>query len=38
LSEDDVNRIEKLIDNIMVTVNSRIDELFRAKEKDVLTI
>jgi ribosome recycling factor len=38
LSEDDVKRIEKLIDNIMVTVNSRIDELFRAKEKDVLTI
>jgi ribosome recycling factor len=38
LSEDDVKRIEKGIDESMVTYNSKLDELFRAKEKDVLTI
>ncbi len=38
LSEDDVKRIEKLIDGLLVTMNGKIDELFHAKEKDILTI
>ncbi|NCQ54334.1 ribosome recycling factor [Candidatus Saccharibacteria bacterium CG11_big_fil_rev_8_21_14_0_20_41_19] len=38
LSEDDVKRVEKLIDGIMTNLNAKIDETFRIKEKDVLTI
>lgn len=38
LSEDDVKRVEKGIDDDIVTYNGKIDELFRAKEKDILTI
>jgi ribosome recycling factor len=38
LSEDDVKRVEKGIDDDVATNNSQIDELFRAKEKDILTI
>jgi len=38
LSEDDVRRIEKGIDGTMVSFNSKIDEIFRAKEKDILTV
>ncbi len=38
LSEDDVKRVEKGIDDDIATYNSKIDELFRAKEKDILTI
>ncbi len=38
LSEDDVKRVEKTIDSIMTTENAKVDELFRAKEKDILTI
>lgn len=38
LSEDDVKRIEKSIDSTMVAVNAKIDETFRLKEKDILTI
>lgn len=38
LSEDDVKRIEKGIDDDMASYNSKIDEIFRAKEKDILTI
>jgi ribosome recycling factor len=38
LSEDDVKRVEKGIDDDVATYNSQIDELFRAKEKDILTI
>jgi ribosome recycling factor len=38
LSEDDVKRVEKLIDSFMANVNAKIDETFRAKEKDILTI
>lgn len=38
LSEDDVKRVEKLIDGLMSTANQKIDELFRIKEKDILTI
>ncbi len=38
LSEDDIKRVEKLIDGKMTEYNSRIDEVFRAKEKEILTI
>lgn len=38
LSEDDVKRVEKGIDDTMAGVNVKIDELFRIKEKDILTI
>jgi ribosome recycling factor len=38
LSEDDVKRVEKLIDSAMATVNAKIDEAFRIKETDILTI
>lgn len=38
LSEDDVKRIEKGIDDDMSRYNAKIDEIFRAKEKDILTI
>ncbi len=38
LSEDDVKRIEKGIDDDITGYNNRIDELFKAKEKDILTI
>jgi ribosome recycling factor len=38
LSEDDVKRIEKGIDDTISDVNTRLDELFRAKEKEILTI
>lgn len=38
LSEDDVKRIEKAVDDDMNTYNAKVEELFRAKEKDILTI
>lgn len=38
LSEDDVKRIEKIVDEAVARYNSQIDEVFRAKEKDILTI
>jgi len=38
LSEDDVKRIEKGIDDDTVSYNVKIDTIFRAKEKDILTI
>ena len=38
LSEDDIKRVEKLIDSSMTNMNARIDEAFSAKEKDILTI
>jgi len=38
MSEDDVKRFEKSIDNTIVNANTRIDEIFRYKEKDILTI
>lgn len=38
LSEDDVKRIEKGIDDDVAGNTNKIDELFRAKEKDILTI
>lgn len=38
LSEDDVKRIEKQIDGSVSALNVRIDEMFKAKEKEILTI
>lgn len=37
-SEDDAKRAEKSIDDLMATTNSTIDDLFKAKERDILTI
>lgn len=38
LSEDDAKRAEKSIDELMTKVNTKVEELFKAKEKEVLTI
>ena len=38
LGEDDYKRIEKEIDSLMSDIQTKIDETFRAKEKDVLTV
>lgn len=38
LSEDDVKRVEKSVDEIISKFQIQLDELFRAKEKDILTI
>ena len=38
LSEDDLKAVEKEFDRLMQEFQGRIDEVFRAKEKDILTI
>ena len=38
LSEDDAKRVEKGIDDSVAAYNSKLDALFRVKEKDILTI
>ena len=38
LGEDDYKRVEKEIDALMSKVQAQIDEVFKAKEKDVLTV
>ena len=38
LSEDDEKRVEKEIDKLMSDTQVTLDELFKAKEKDILTI
>lgn len=38
LSEDDVKRAEKSIDELVARFNGQIDSLFKDKEKDILTI
>ena len=38
LSEDDVKRTEKSIDESVAKHNAKLDELFRIKEKEILTI
>ena len=38
LSEDDVKRVEKEIDGLMSTNNAKVEEIFKAKEKDILTL
>ena len=38
LSEDDLKRIEKSIDDSVTTINNKIDAIFKDKEKEILTI
>ena len=38
LGEDDLKRVEKEIDALMSTMQTQIDDAFKAKEKDVLTV
>lgn len=38
LSEDDVKRVEKGIDDDVSAYNTKIDDIFRVKEKDILTV
>ncbi len=38
LSEDDVKRVEKEIDGLMTSMQTKIDALFKAKEQEILTI
>ena len=38
LSEDDLKRVEKEIDALMSKVQVQIDEAFKVKEKDILTV
>lgn len=38
IGEDDYKRIEKEVDELVAKTQSQIDEIFKAKEKDVLTI
>ena len=38
LSEDDVKMIEKEFDRLMAEYQSKIEDAFKAKEKDILTI
>ncbi len=38
LSEDDEKRVEKEIDKLMGDMQEKLEELFKAKEKDILTI
>ena len=38
LSEDDVKRVEKEIDKLMADYQGKIEAIFAAKEKDILTI
>lgn len=38
LSEDDAKRAEKLIDSAMTGVNTKVDEIYKVKEKEILTI
>jgi ribosome recycling factor len=38
LSEDDVKRIEKEFDKLMNNYQEKIDSIFKAKEKEILTI
>lgn len=38
LSEDDAKRAEKAVDDAMANINAKIDEAFKVKEQDILTI
>lgn len=38
LSEDDMKRVEKAVDDFVSTYTAQVDEAFKAKEKDILTI
>lgn len=38
LSDDDVKRVEKEIDNLMSAMQAKIDEIFKLKEQEILKI
>jgi ribosome recycling factor len=38
MGEDDYKRVEKEIDSLLTKTQGEIDEIFKAKEKDILTI
>ena len=38
ISEDDMKRSEKSIETVMLAANNKVDDIFRAKEKEILTI
>ena len=38
LSEDDAKRAEKAVDDVMAATNTKVDEAFKVKEQDILTI
>ena len=38
LGEDDVKRVEKEVDSLMSTMHDQVEAIFKAKEKDVLTV
>ena len=38
LSENDVARIEKEVDKLMGDFQAKIDEIYKAKEKEVMTV
>lgn len=38
LSENDLSRIEKEVDKLMSDYQAKIDEIFKAKEKEVMTV
>lgn len=38
LSEDDERRVEKAIDSTMSEITNKVDEIFKNKEKEILTI
>lgn len=38
ISDDDAKRVEKGIDDDMASYNAKVEEAFRAKEKEILTI
>lgn len=38
MSEDDLKRAEKAIDNAITIINTQLDMIFTAKEKEILTI
>jgi ribosome recycling factor len=38
LSEDDVKRVEKGLDDSMKDYQAKIEEIFKAKEADVMTV
>lgn len=38
LSEDDLKRVEKTLDGVVATMQTRIEDITKAKEKEILTI
>lgn len=38
MSEDEAKRFEKSIDTVLATMNSKVDEIFKEKEKEILKV